>query len=150
MTTRIVCMVLIAAVAACPMCRGVGFSMGAAGSDSARESVNGASGAACCCCSDQLSGTELPGQATSGQETPAPNKAPRGSSCQGICGGAVLEKPCELEDFEPNVGTPLYAVPASTSLLMAHAASHVCQRLDGISRPHHGRFVRIQISSFQC
>ena len=92
---------------------------------------------------------------TGPQQRPRPNgntphRQPAKSACQGICGGATLEKTCELNSAPFSCFSPLLvhdrALPSRTSQLRSVAASH---HLDG-AFANYGRVVRLLHASFLC
>lgn len=140
---RIVSLVQTAAIIACPMWCSSGLIHAAqcctAEQSVAKAACTSGQTAACCCSETSRDNDDRRGR---GQ---CPLK-----SCQGVCGGAVFEKPVELDDGWGSASCPLVEVEASFRLQLAE-----CRMLD-ITVPrycdagNHGRFVRTLHSSFLC
>ena len=147
MFDRLVSLVMIFAVIACPMCCG-----------------NRACHADQCCATDlcllgkQASPTcpihrtiegcfnETAQDHNGRDHRPCPEK----SSCQGICGGAVFEKPCELTNLEAYFFSPWVDDNGSIVSLLAHFRTSSARDHHGSDATNHGRFVRTLHSSFLC
>ena len=107
------------------------------------------------CCSSQ-GRKQLPDFSCAGPERRprqngnTPHRQPAGSACQGICGGAVFEKPCELNSAPFSCFSPLLghdcALASMSSQLRSVAASH---HPDG-AFANYGRVVRLLHASLLC
>ena len=143
MFDRFVSLLLIAAVIACPMwcdsgvcqcCAPVGWS--AEGDSPKSCSLNEA---ACCC-----------ERSEQDKERDVPRPCPDTSNCQGVCGGAVIEKPCELDEADASF-LPLLMITDESIVslqlqIRAVAVEHHCCP----GTKNYGRFVRTLHSSFLC
>ncbi len=116
---RTVSIALIAAVVACPLSCDIGLcnsgqccSIGLSSQQASPVHI-----AAECCCKD----------ACSNSEQPEPCRRPSESFCQGVCGGAVFEKPVEIDDASESA--MLFTVDTTdasgTRLLERHTTDHV-------------------------
>lgn len=111
-------LLLIAAIIACPMWCGSGCCQteGCCAFDEVQAERCPEEAAEACCCDSSVSQ-----QSRTDQKRHLPVECPRQFLCQGICGGAVLEKPCELVEFStvtllavPRCGMPMpQDLPAS-------------------------------------
>ena len=141
MFDRLVSMLMIAAVIACPMWCSNGVSgCCAAGECSIDEATDLCllHKAATCCCENT--------QEKEDQDVPCPDE----SNCQGVCGGAVFEKPCELDGAEASASLPFLDTNESIGILLTRIRDvgvehHCCS-----SSRNHGRFMRTLYSSFLC
>ena len=142
MFARTVSLILIAAVIACPMwCANGQCHAGqcCAAEQSLHQSCP-VHGTACCCCEKD----------SSDSNDDCPCDAPSESSCQGVCGGAVFEKPCELND---EMDSSFLLFNAAEMLPVAcRLAEYLTQNgdhfLDGGG--NHGRSLRTLHMSFLC
>lgn len=151
MFARSVSLALVAAIVACPIwCHGGLCRVGSCCSaEPSPHQPSSAHSVTCCCCkgcSELSDGDEsLPG----GDE-PEPFRAPDKSSCQGVCGGAVLEKPVSLHHVSPSFFLPLGEAEA---LAFGHPTD---RHFHGLADPGHGRrgnqgrFMRTLHSSLLC
>ena len=149
MLSRIFSPVLIAAVIACPL--SCGHSSGCAkqacaGDDrelqqkySTIAPVPPAS-AHCGCCGDS-SGKD---------QNPSRNPSPEKSSCQGVCGGAVFEKPCELKIVEVEFVLPLTGADSTFVFLLSVDPADRFDFPDCVRAGNQGRFVRTLHMSLNC
>ena len=84
-----------------------------------------------------------------GENSDCPPDAPCELSCQGVCGGAVFEKPCELTGELESSLLPLVADETSVACQTAE-----CRTRDGDhflrSGGNHGRALRTLHMSFLC
>lgn len=147
MFDRLVSLVMIFAVIACPMCCG-----------------NRACHAGQCCAADlcrlgkQASPTcpihrTIEGcfnETAQDHDGRDPRRCPEKSSCQGICGGAVFEKPCELANFEAYFFSLCVDDNDSIVSLSAHFRTSGTRQHHGSDATNYGRFVRTLHSSFLC
>lgn len=148
MLARIVSLVLIAAVVACPLTCGNGLChAGQCCSEmQASDQVCPAHGTAQCCCGRASSDED---HCPSGDRGPC--RCPGKSSCQGVCGGAVFEKQIELDgasdsSFLSLVDTDTLLVTRVIERRTAHGAEHHWHRRGG----NHGRSLRALHMSFLC
>lgn len=106
MWKRLTSLISIAAILACPLrcslggCESVCCANGGFAADTSSLDVAETTSPAAGCCSRTLQLKQEIASPSRGQNRPpldshAPVRRPTGSACQGICGGAVLEKPCE-------------------------------------------------------
>ena len=101
MFTRTVSALLIAAIVSCPLfCRN-GLCQGCCSAKQSIQSTCPIYGTAHRCCKTTSHDTGDHG----------PSRCPNTSSCQGVCGGAVFEKPCKIDDdLESSFFLPLLSV----------------------------------------
>lgn len=144
MLARIVPLVLIAAIVACPLwCRN-GRCQGCCAENQVGVSICPAGGAGDCCC--PAGSREVTHPNGKGQ---GPRRDDSGATgCQGVCGGAVLEKPNSFPDLAQ---VPLlYDHHASPSPVASRLAA--CRSQGGESRPDcrmtPGRYIRTLHMSF--
>jgi hypothetical protein len=142
MFSRTISLVLIAAIIACPMWCGSGLCIAGQCCEQAASSASDAGGdhrtMECC--------RKCDGHNDSDQNRPCLPE----TSCQGVCGGAVLQKSVELDDFSDTFFRPMFDdhAPITARLLeCSHGRSeqHRCG-----SNTNHGRFVRTLHMSFLC
>lgn len=134
MFVRTVIHILIPAIIVCPMACGTGLCEGGHSTDSAQETPLTATSTSCGCCGRHSSENDDP--------TPESPRPLRELPCQGVCGGAVLEKPAEV----PLISLPTAAVEALPIVcigLSSEPAGEFVPRCGG----NHGRFVRAQCCS---
>ena len=142
MFSRAVSLTLMAAIIACPMWCGSG-SCHAGQCCSAEQTSDRACsvhGTDCCCCEESLPDSDRH----------CPCESPRESSCQGVCGGAVFEKPRELNDVFDTFVTPL---TDSESPVVARLIECNTQGVEHRWHPrgdNHGRSLRTLHMSFLC
>jgi hypothetical protein len=141
MFARTVSLALIAAIVACPMGCGNGLRFVRQCCSAAQDSPQ-----ACpvhktaCCCRESL---------PDGDER-CPCESPRKSSCQGICGGAIFERPCEIDDHWNSVVLRLVDAEISTASRPADCCSFGVDHRHDSQRENYGRSVRIRHLSFLC
>lgn len=85
------------------------------------------------------------------QEEQAPVPSPQKSSCQGVCGGAIFEKPCQINGLETVVLRPLPAAIDDVSVDTGAAPRH--SEIDKPPRngpDNVGRTLRALQMSFLC
>ncbi len=165
MLNRAVSLLMIAVVVGCPLwcfddcgcCAGGMFSMTASSTIQTRTTQTRTTQtrtmqtrsdrATCCRQYSQLTPAE--DAATPNAPFSAPERAPDKSSCQGVCGGAVFEKPCELDGFQLRHTLPPLADDVATSPAPEHGfapgVEHPC-----ICTANFGRSVRTLQMSFLC
>ncbi len=149
MFARIVSLVLIAAVIACPLSCGTGACHASSCcADHGYMSAEPCSQAVCpehattdgnCCA-----------ESSPDSNDPVPPPSPSKSSCQGICGGALFEKPSELDCPDASFFLPPLG---NDEAVVSHLS--VC-RTDAFRFPacvkagNQGRFVRTMHMSLNC
>ena len=141
MLPRIVVSVLILAIIACPLWCGNG-SCHAGQCCPATHSVDHicpVHGTATCCCTDK----------SSDDDDHVPRRCPN-KSCQGVCGGAVLEKPLELDGTDSLLFWPLIEADASIAVQLAESRSLDVVLPGHCRRGNHGRLLRTLHMSFLC
>ncbi len=147
MVSRTVSLVLITTIIACP----VWCSNGLCNADqccAAKASwhqacpVDGNVGS-CCERSGSDSDCHRPGK--------TPHNPPCDSSCQGVCGGAIFEKPCELNNASDSFPSPLVvtdvAVVPRSAELCSDDIGHAVYCTSGGNL---GRSLRTLYMSFLC
>lgn len=123
MIARTVSVILIVALIACPLWCGNG-QLHAAQCCSVQQSLNHdctVHGTDADCCKDSCSGDGDRG----------PSRCPIQSSCQGVCGGAVIEKPVEVDNaadpfYLPRIDTDTQFVTHVLECSTTHRAEHHC------------------------
>jgi hypothetical protein len=146
MFNRIISLILIAAVFGCPLWCSMGICECTGGANAAMINVKLDQ---CCqppCCTNV---TETTRESRS-SSTDDPQPKPEGLRCQGICGGAVLESPCqipavELCQFSPVLNNVQYRLLATQLCEFREPDSPDYNRSE-----NRGRSVRIRHMSFQC
>jgi len=96
MFNRIVSIALIAAVFGCPLW----CSMGMCQCDGVQSSVQVETTLPHCCTPPCCSATAETGDSPCHSDNSCPQRKPDSLRCQGICGGAVVESPCQLPALE--------------------------------------------------
>ncbi len=145
--SRVISFLLVGAVLACPLSCKVGAchidGCCSGGADSACEQCAEAEDACsgeCCCCDE----------ASNQDESRGPDRCPKESMCQGVCGGAIFEEPCMLEEADVSFLLPLPDIyrTATTSQLKERTG------LPGFSghltSKNQGCFLRILHMSLLC
>ncbi len=149
MFARLVSLVLIAVVIACPLSCGSGVC-----NDSQ-------------CCADHAFVSEdqcphavCPQSATTGRDCcaessrnsgqPVPSPCPAKSSCQGICGGAVLEKPCKLNSPDASFFLPQSGYDNTFVTLLTVCRTNAFEFPECVRAGNQGRFVRTMHMSLNC
>jgi hypothetical protein len=160
MLERIVSLVLIAAVTACPVNCGPGVC--ASGAQCATDpgcgeqaefelpGMHQAAQCRCCCQRDSASRSSAPRSAEPSSDDDVPERVPAEPSCQGICGGAVFEKPRGLDGLA-DMGF-LSPVDVDTQRVAITGDGAVPGPTDTCRAPtgNVGRFLRTLHSSFLC
>ena len=149
MFDRLVALVLIAAVIACPLWCGNVFCRGdqcCAADECSLEEQSPAS------CPRQGNACRGQNRADCSEESNenAPCRRPGKSSCQGICGGAVFEKSCELDEPDISFFLPMLENVGLFDTLLVHFRTAVAEHHHCPSSKNHGRFVRTLHSSYLC
>jgi|SaaInlStandDraft_2_1057019.scaffolds.fasta_scaffold64513_1 hypothetical protein len=141
MYAKAISIVMTAAIIACPIWCGNGLchdEEGCAAGESAEHCCPTHDSAPCC------GGKSLPDENSN-----CPPTAPCELSCQGVCGGAVFEKPCELTGEMESSVLPLIAdkTPVTCQTAERQTRDH-----DGFLRRggNHGRALRTLHMSFLC
>ncbi len=166
MFSRIVSLLLIAAVVTCPLCCVVGMCQGGAccsnrqaaaggpaaggraaptGSCLAVESVPQSARKACCSSPSTDRSVPAPSPDRSSPDRPSPDR----SQCQGICGGAVLERVCEVPHDEDFHFLPVTDARVSVRVLSTSHQDRAGEQFCS-PRANYGRFVRALHESFLC
>lgn len=143
MFNRIISLALIAAVFGCPLWCSMGFCH--CSGDMMKVSAKADS-----CCQPSCCGTASESKTPPAPGAETPDSNPEGLRCQGICGGAVFESPCQLPAAE--LCRFLSCVDSDASLLLAKQHS-IVRNSDFPEFPraeNQGRSVRIRLMSFQC
>jgi len=142
MFPRAVSTVLITAIIACPMW--CGDAPCQAGRCCSAEHF---SHQACCPVhsTDDCCGKEKPSDPDNGEPSDAPDKSP----CQGVCGGAVFAKPCELNVRVSSSFASFVAIesPVAVQSVISRAVGGEPFLDRGSS---HGRWLRTLHMSFLC
>ena len=140
MLTRIIPFALVAAIVTCPLLCRDGRCQGCCANKQIQTPC-AAEGTADCCC---------PTTSHDGENQRPCDNDPSKSGCQGVCGGAVLEKPNNLP--EPTVARFLNhfkPTPTLAATLLNDRQSHTVEsRLDCSMTP--GRYLRTLYMSFLC
>ena len=145
MHSRLVSLVLIAAVIACPMWCGNGLccasecylsqDVDAAGQASMEGKPN-------CCCDD-----EIPSRRPDNRQSPPESTE---FSCQGICGGAIFERSVDVDHGSHLHCLPLIDDDAPVTAQLADCGSPRSEQHRCRSDSNHGRFVRTLHMSYLC
>lgn len=148
MLTRIVSLLLMAVVVACPVWCGDGaccadHCCAADGCSSQQQQPS-------CACSAHKTGDCLGEKPAEDRDEKAPYRCPKKASCQGICGGVVFEKLCEFEEPFAFFVMPLIDSDGSQLSLLARYRTDGLGRYLCISAKNYGRFVRTLHCSFLC
>lgn len=147
MLTRIVSLLLMAVVVACPVWCGDGACRDdhccAADGCSSQQQPS-------CACSAHKTGDCLGEKPAEDRDEKVPYRCPKEGSCQGICGGVVFEKLCEFEEpFSFFLMPPIDSDGSQVSLLARYRTEGLGRHLS-ISAKNYGRFVRTLHCSFLC
>ena len=148
MLIRIVSLVLIAAVIACPLSCGAGLCH-VNGPCCADECDSGATCSRAACLQH-----DEPGGCCERRTDQDEERGPRPWSdeplCQGVCGGAVFEEPCEPAGSDASGFLPL---PRNDGLFVSLVAPREMVTFELPNRDrtgNHGRFMRIRYLSLLC
>ncbi len=146
MFARIVSLFTLAAVVGCPMwcnnpqCHGTHCC--ASETEAAQPKTCEAHSVADCCCGKSSPADD--------QDCPCPySPAPTKSSCQGVCGGAVLEKPSELPTDDDCLSLPLIDVQGAVVSSQVERSS-TGDGVDAHCGGNYGRLLRTLRMSFLC
>lgn len=140
MFTRVTALVQMVALLACPLWCAQGLchaGAACAGGNCALEIADQAPVCVCCC-----------EDVASSEEVPNPERCPDESECQGICGGAVVERTIELDAAELSFLPPATDKDACSALGYPHFIDHVDP--PRLPANNFGRFVRMLRGSFLC
>jgi hypothetical protein len=145
MSPRIVSLVLIAAIIACPLWCGNGLChAGQCCADDACpliEQVCPIHDTAQCCCETS----------SSRENSPRGPRRCQNKACQGVCGGAVFEKPIELPDASTDAfSLPLIVISIPFALQPAEHRLLGVEDLPLCHKGNHGRLLRTLHMSFLC
>lgn len=145
MSSRTVCLVLIAAVIACPLWCGNGLCR--AGQccpqgESQSSDVCPVHQTRICCCNPAS-------QDSQGDDQPCPTRSSE-TFCQGICGGAVFEKTVDVNKVARVLFLPLSDAQTPTVFRLCEHGHDRNGQHQCVSRVNHGRFVRTLHMSFLC
>lgn len=149
MFSRVVSLILIAAIIACPLCCGNGFCLFG---QSAAQQLDSPHPASDHCCSASRS------QPTGPSDEQRPSRCPPHSSCQGVCGGAVFEKTIDLDQTLASLGQPLPGTEARLDARLIDAnAMDSANAIDSTDRQwqywgssNFGRSLRTLYLSYLC
>ncbi len=132
---------LITAVIACPLLCRIGHCAGCCAEKQSVESTCPASEIGNDCCR---------GASQDGQDQRPCDRGPGAFDCQGVCGGAVLEKPGSLSrPTEIRLPHEFNAHPSPSASRLAERQRYtVVHSFDGSMTP--GRYIRILHMSFLC
>ena len=144
MFSRTISLVLIAALIACPLWCNVAFGSGQCCPTGESESVMVCGNEPADCCGEKK---EAPLRAPHNDDRPCPCET---AGCQGICGGAVLQKSVQLDWVTVVVLLPLIDEHASENLQLLDCCRHRLEQTPGGSGANHGRTVRTLHMSFLC
>ena len=134
MFARLLHLLLIAALLGCPAWCHVGLCCGT------QEQADAAPSCRACC-------QECPKRHPPAAPAPCCPHDPDSSACQGICGGAVLEKTAEAVDTAQTAGQWL---PLDGFLSIEPPEAPAAWRKVGYARATPGRFIRQLHMSFLC
>ena len=148
MLERSISLTLIAAVIACPMWCGNGVCYACRTCDAVDCGRGEEPPASCplhravdCACNGSSQESD-PG---------APSRCPDKGVCQGVCGGAVIEKLGQLDGIEASLIFRVIGSDGSMDSLLAQRRAVYAERFCNCgSVKNHGRFVRTLHSSFLC
>ncbi len=148
MPHQIISMVVVAAVLACPLGCSLGSVFAASCCAMVLETPDTTSEPAtsdCCHCCQQ------PDSTVADNNRDCPEERPEESSCQGVCGGAILGKPCELDNIGDVMNPPLTDAgqSAAASRIAHHHSVPVGEDIDP-GGCNYGRSLRALHSSFLC
>jgi hypothetical protein len=144
MFSRTVSLVLIAAIAACPMWCGAGLCHGQCCSQGSSEASTASPlNETQNCCHREESGSEH------GNNQQGPRNSSQ-TSCQGICGGAVLEKTVEVDDSPDGLILALADAYAAVATRIVERSHRRFEQTCCGSGSNHGRFLRTLHMSFLC
>ena len=138
MFDRLVSLLLTVAVVACPVRCDNGVCHYCAVDECGIDKVTDLCilrDAATCCCADS--------REEKGRDVPRPVE----SNCQGICGGAVFEKPSEFDCADASVSLPLLDTTESIAIPLTRIREVGVEHYCCSGSKNHGRFVRTLHSS---
>ncbi len=146
MFNRIISLILIAAVFGCPLWCSMGICQCTGGPNIAMNAVkSGLCGTPPCC-----TGVTQPTHEPSSSGTGDPQPKPEGLRCQGICGGAVLESPCQIPAVDVSLFSPMLNSVQDRLLSPKLCGFREPDFPDCNRSENRGRSVRIRYMSFQC
>lgn len=142
MFTRLTSLFLAAAVLACPMWCGMGLCHCAPTRTAyaTAEQPCPVLGLAPGCCDES----------SPAKNDSCPDQPTGKSSCQGICGGAVFEQPCQIDDQQRCFVLPL--IDAHALFGIGQSRQRLCsfEHCHSLSGDNYGRFLRALHVSFLC
>jgi hypothetical protein len=138
MLNRVITLIVIAAIIACPMWCASGLVSCCATGETQSDQVETAG---CCCRHNSLGETNKP---ASDNHPKSPEK-----SCQGVCGGAVLEKPAQWNHGQDREFLlPLVCETSVADALMGSPSQPAA--CDSLAGGNLGHFLRKLHMSFLC
>ena len=146
MFDRFVSLVQIVAVVACPMGCGEVVCCGGQGSityecsSETEPALCPVQGIAECC----------RGDSTQDQHRETPSGCPDRTSCQCVCGGAVFEKPRELDGIDASCFLTLMDGDGTMMSLLSHFRTTGAEFQGCVGARNHGRSLRTLHMSFLC
>ena len=140
---RTVSVVLMLAVIACPIVCGSGICCATGKSAMAMESRQ------LPCLESDMSQCGCEGK-PSDRSAPGPQQCPGKSSCQCVCGGAVMERSCAQDTSEALVFLPLESCGSLVQYFAPHHGTVDDQQHRHRGAANLGRFVRTLHSSLLC
>jgi hypothetical protein len=150
MPVRTVSVVLIAAVLACPTrcTKGLCHHRPCCSEQQSSQLQTADCETDCCCCKKDSSGSNADQPGDPSERNNNPSTPPCESSCQGVCGGAIFEKRCVVDDGidfgQLLADAPEPAVASGSSEFRTHLGEHF------LHGGNHGRCLRTLHSSFLC
>jgi len=140
---RTISLVLVAAVFGCPLWCSMGLCQ-------CSGDVTTIAGKVSECCQPTCCSVKVESETATPPGTAPPDSKPESLRCQGVCGGAVFESPCELPAVD--LCRYLNCVDNDAPLLLAREHSVVRQpdSPEFQRAENEGRSVRIRLMSFQC
>ena len=149
MFARIVSLVLIAALIACPLSCGSGVCHGS------QSCADGGCVAENQClhpvCSQLATAdNDCCDESSHDSGEPLPHPCPAKSSCQGICGGAVIEKPCEPDTADASTLLPPTSTDDAFVSLPSVIPTEIVTSPECVRGDNQGRFMRTLHMSLIC
>lgn len=158
MFSRIVALVQIAAIVACPLRCGSGLcyaepcgSQEHASATTSSPTTCGEDSSAHCCGNESILSPANANASANEHARDEPSSPPcpcSDSSCQGVCGGAVFAKPIDLSTVADSIFLPLVDAQVSVDSQFADSRSQIGEFHWRGSSGNHGRFVRTLHMSF--
>ena len=163
MFNRIVSLLLVAVILACPMRCGRGIchagqccsqekssrhSCAARGADPCQ--CNGSSHEDTCSESSHADQCNECNKSSRDNDRSCPNQPPAKPSCQGVCGGAVVQKPNEFREAADSFFVPMTDTAASLIPRMVECKADGVVRYCHFRSGNYGRSLRALHMSFLC